>query len=294
MSNSKWEVTNEQLEQYQKDGYLFLPNFFDDDVITRFRNEANRILELVVNSSLANDRKSKRLGVNQHDDGSQSVRMVYPFMDLSRVFKRVAIDDLPTLLRPLMDDVPVSLDRASQLNYKQPLPEPIEEFDGRELTGAFPVHADWPSFSKKVPPGGFFISTLFIDACTENNGPVEVWPGTHKEEFEEEKTDLGSEVPPTRLDHDAGRKILGPAGSILIFNSRLVHSSEPNSTERPRRVAIYRHASARNVTSEVKDGSARPGGFGYPREVIESTYENEYRRLKRQGKFEDRFSAPAV
>lgn len=283
-----------QVEQFNEEGYVFLPGFFDDDKIERFRNEADRILELTVNSSLANNRQSRRLSLNNHDDGTQSVRNLQPFIDLSRVFKRVAVNDLPPLLRPLMDDKPVSMDRTSQLNYKQPLATPVEELDGAPFTGDYPVHADWPYFEGKAPtPTDFVIGSVFIDACTEDKGPLEVWPGTHKQKFEHEKTDLGAfAVPPDRIDHEAGQKVCGPAGSILLFDAKLIHSSEPNLTGEPRRIAVYRHAPAGNVENPIRDGSARPGGYGFPQAIIESTYENEYRRLKRRDKYEDRFTAP--
>lgn len=289
-------VSEEQIEQFNEEGYLFFPSFFNPEKVKRFRNEANRILELAVNSSLANKRKSQRLHLNEHDNGTQSVRNVQPFIDISRVFKRVAVNDLPPLLRPLMDDSPVSLDRTAQLNYKQPLPTPIEELEGAPFTGDYPVHADWPYFEGKAPlPSEFVIGSVFIDACTKDNGSLEIWPGSHKQKFEHEDTDLGAlAVPQERIDNQAGQRICGPAGSILFFDARLVHSSEPNTTNGPRRMAIYRHAPASNVENPIKDGSARPGGYGFPREINESTFENEYRRLKRQQEYEDRFSAPDV
>lgn len=288
-------LSQDQVEQFQKDGYLFLPGFFDDQ-IKQFKNEADRILELVVNSSLANNRMNRRLSLNGHDDGSQSVRNVQPFIDLSLVFKRMAVNFLPPLLHPLMDDKPVSLDRTSQLNYKQPLPKPVKEFDGAPFSGDYPVHADWPYFEGKAPvPANFVISSVFIDACTEDNGSLEIWPGTHEQKFDHEKTELGAfAIPQNIIDQDAGQKVCGPAGSVLLFDAKLVHSSVPNQTDGPRRLAIYRHAPKSNVETQIQDGSARPGGYGFPRAITESAYENEYRRLKRLGEYEDRFVAPTI
>lgn len=287
-------LTTDQVEQFRTEGYLFLPEFFDDDRIEQFRNEADRMLELVVNSSLANNRMSRRLSLNSHDNGSQSVRNVQPFIDLSLVFKRVAVEDLPPLLHPLMEDKPISLDRTSQLNYKQPLPEPIPELDGDPFSGNYPVHADWPYFEGKAPvPTDFIVASVFVDACTEDNGSMEIWPGTHEQTLKHEKTELGAfAIPQDGIDYEAGQKVCGPAGSVLLFDAKLIHSSVPNETSSPRRLAVYRHAPECNVETPIRDGSARPGGYGFPRAIIESTYENEYRRLKRRGEYEDRFVAP--
>lgn len=289
-------LAGEQIEQFKEDGFVFLPGFLDDETIGRLREEADRIMELAINSSLANDRKSQRLSLNDHNNGNQSVRNVQPFIDISLPFKRLAVDIIPPLLRPLMEDDPVSLDRLSQLNYKQSLPDPIPELNGAPFSGDYPVHADWPYFEgKAATPTDFVIGSVFIDECTEANGALEIWPGTHEQTFDHETTDLGAfSVPQDQVDYDGGQTICGSAGSILFFDAKLVHSSGVNSTSGPRRIAIYRHGPANNVETTIHGGSARPKGYGFPREIIETTFEHEYRRLKRNQEFEDRFSAPGA
>ena len=285
-------ITDSTVERFREDGYVFIPDFFDADDVSRFREEADRMLELILNSSLANDRTSGRLDVTEDEDGNQSVRAINPSIDLSRVFKRVAVEDLPPLLRPLLIEEPISIDITAQLNYKQPLPEPVEGLETRRADDRFPVHADWPYYEGWLPEG-IVTGIVFVDDCTPENGPIEVWPGTHRQDLEHEETDLGLAVPPDQLDHDAGETVLGPAGSVLLFDARLVHSSEPNSSDEPRRLAIYGHAPRETVEAEIEDGSARPeASTRYPMELIESTYEHEYHRLKRIGAFEDRFEAP--
>jgi hypothetical protein len=289
-------ISKEQIRQFQEEGYLFLPEAIDVDKIDRLRDEANRILELLVNSSLANDRLSERLTFNNNDNGTQSVRTAIPINDLSLVFKRIATDAFPGLLQPLTDDDPVLMEPFSQINYKQPLPEPIEEFDNSDTSEGYEPHADWPYFEGDVPLQEEFLigSIVFIDACTEDNGPLEVWPGTHKQEFKHvSKSHGGVAIQSDQFDQTGGRTILGPAGSVLFFDSRLVHSSEPNVTDKPRRLGVYRHTPASNVETDIGDGSVQVDSRSeYPFELIESAYENEYRRLKQQGEFEDRFRAP--
>lgn len=290
------EITSEeQINQFQEEGYLFLPGIFDVNYVDQLRNEADRILELIINSSLANNRRSKRLTLNS-DSETQSVREVNPINDLSHLFRHLALQDLPRLLHPITDDDVVSIDPFSQINYKQPLSKSVEEFDFSTISPGYEPHADWPYLYEKVPLKDNLLigSVVFIDDCTENNGPLELWPGTHHQEFEHEsKSHGGISIQSDLLDEDSSQKILGPAGSVLFFDSRLVHRSEPNSTDSSRRLAIYRHASASAIKADICNGSARVATEqDYPYELIESAYENEYRRLKRQDKFEDRFKAP--
>lgn len=295
-TDTKTELSEENIKEFKEKGFTVVPEFFDEEQVQTFKNEADRLLELIINSSLANNRKSRRLELNEHEDGTQSIRVIQPFIDISRVFKSVAVKELPPQIEPLMNDTAVSLDRTSQLNYKQPLPDRIPELDGVSFTGNYPVHSDRPYFEGKAPtPADFVITSLFIDTCTEYNGPLEVWPGTHRQTYEHEKTDLGAfEVPPDHVDHSGGQPIHGQSGTLVLFDARLVHSSEPNSTCGPRRLAIFRHAPENTVETQIQNGSARPGGYGFPKEIVESTYEHEYRRLKRNGEFKDQFTAPEV
>lgn len=287
--------SEEQLEQVREDGFVFLPNVFDENEVDQFRSEANRLLELTINSSIANGRRSKRLALNSEEE-TQSVRTIKPINDISLISRRLASRELPSLLDPMADDEFVSIDPFSQINYKEPLPEPVEEIDGSEVSPGYEPHSDWPYLEDKVPLEDDFLvaSIVFVDACTSDNGPLQIWPGTHEREYEHvRKNHGGISIPQDCLDQRDRREIVGPSGSVLFFDSRIVHSSEPNSTDEPRRLAIYRHSPANNVDADIMNGSARvTAESGYPYELIESAYENEYRRLKHQNEYRDRFEAP--
>lgn len=288
------DLSKDQIEQFWEDGYLFLPKVYDQEKVERFRDEADRILELLTNSTRLHNRKSRRLNVTEDEDGAQTVFSMLPFFDLSLLFKRVATDDLPELLRPLMDDEPIALSNLSQLNYKQELSEPLD-FEFQKGPDRWPVHSDWATF-KGWGPEGMFVTVVFVDECTEENGALKVWPGTHEQEFEHKVGDEGLEVSEeefeNRLDNDDSELILGPAGSVLLFDSRLVHSSGPNESDGPRRLLTYRHGPKSNVEATIKAGTARPTSpnVDYPPELIESPYENEYLRQKRAGELDERFN----
>lgn len=295
MSGTEEVPSEEHLEQVREEGFLFLPNVFDENEVDRFRSEANRLLELTINSSIANDRRSKRLALNTEGE-TQSVRTVKPINDLSLLYRRLASQELPSLLNPMADDEFVSIDPFSQINYKEPLPEPVEEIDSSEVSPGYEPHSDWHYLEDKVPLGDDFLvaSVVFVDACTADNGPLQLWPGTHEREYEHVKKNHGGiSIPQDRLDQSDRQEIVGPSGSVLFFDSRIVHSSEPNATDEPRRLAIYRHSPAKIVDSDIMNGAARVAAeSGYPFESIESAYENEYRRLKHRNEYRDRFEAP--
>ena len=53
MTNTACGLTSDQLQQFRQDGYLVLPAVFHAAEIARMRAEADRILELILNSSVA-------------------------------------------------------------------------------------------------------------------------------------------------------------------------------------------------------------------------------------------------
>jgi Phytanoyl-CoA dioxygenase (PhyH) len=85
------------------------------------------------------------------------------------------------------------------------------------------VHRDIRSFSGDMP---LLLNTLvMLDEFTADNGATYMMTGSHK--FAEKPTDSQFRA---RAD-----RALGPAGSILIFNSNLWHAGGDNVTDRPRR-----------------------------------------------------------
>ncbi len=286
-------VTTKHVDQFQEDGYVLLEDYFDADRVEEFRDEANRLLELQINASIANDRQSERFSITENAQGTQTFRQLNLLLDLTRLFKNLAIEELSDLLAPLMSDNPISIDRTAKLNYKQPLPEPIDAIEAGRSDDRYPVHSDWDYYEGTYPEG-IITTIVFLDDTVADSGPLEVWPGTHTTRYEHDIIEgLGRQVPDDVLDHDAGEQVTGPAGSVLMFDCRMVHSSGPNVSGRPRRFLIYGHAPESNVEAPIADGSARPESAGsYPQELIESTYENEYYRKKRRGEYTDQFSAP--
>lgn len=288
------DIDNEKRDRFREQGFLFIPNYFDHERVEKFREEAERILELVINSSIALDRKSGRLELVNSESG-KTIRAVNPASDLSKVFRDVAVEDLPELHHSICGDKYASIDRTLQLNYKQSLTDSLENLTAESGNESYPVHADKPfyeDFYSAGHPTDVITSAVFIDKCTEQNGAIEVWPGTHKKEIRHERNESGMSVPRSALDHNDSVAVTGPPGSLLLFDYRLVHSSSKNETENPRRVAIYGHAPTKNVSHPITDGTVRiPGTTNPSEELIESTYEHEYYRRKRHGDFEDVWSS---
>lgn len=277
------KLSKSQLEKFERDGYLVLESVFNEQEIQRMREESNYILELIMNSSIAHSRKSGRLDWNNHADGRQYVRKIQPVNDLSLYLSGVSEDDrLLSPMRQIMRCEPLLMEE--KLNYKQPLLTPVPDIDIREGDDRFPIHNDWAYFSAQNYPQDIMSSAISIDACTPDNGPLHVWPGTHKTHLEHVQGEIGWEVKGGLIDPEEGIDILAPAGSVMFFHTLLIHNSRPNQTDHPRRLMIYSHFPSRNdFCFDMRNGPAR---------LKESPWEEQYHRLKDAGHYQDQFKAP--
>ena len=266
-----------------RDGYVVLPGVFRPDEVAAMREDADFILELVVNSSLANQRQSRRLDIRRQRDGALVVRKIQPIADLGLHLANVAHDRrLTGPMAAFMDDEPVLLEE--KLNYKQPLPAlPQAHFFRTPADDdRFPVHNDWAYFKHNGYPKTTVSSAVAIDDLHEGNGQILVFPGTHVRHVEHLRVRNGLEVPPGTVDARDAVPVSAPAGSVLLFHSCLVHTSNPNESGKPRRVVIYSHfPKAAGIGFDIRNG---------PNRLRESPWEWRYQRLKDAGAFVDAFS----
>ncbi len=277
------ELSREQIDFFSENGYLIIENVFSQEEVAALQAEADYLLELILNSSLMNDRPSGRLDWRRTSQGVQMVRKIQPVNDLSLAFSRAIADErVVDPLRQIMGEEPVLMEE--KLNYKQPLPNDVEGLPIRDMDDYFPVHNDWAYYAAQHYPQSVLSSALLLDACTADNGPLRIWPGSHREHLEHQRMENGLEVKPERIDHAGGIDMIAPAGSFMIFHVLVVHNSRPNTSGKPRRLMIYSHyPQSFNMPFDVRNSPTR---------LRESPYEREYMRAKERGAFRDVFIAP--
>jgi ectoine hydroxylase-related dioxygenase (phytanoyl-CoA dioxygenase family) len=276
-------LTDEQVASYREDGYVLVEDAFDDAEVARMQAESDRLLELAVNSSRANDRQSGRLDVVEDDDGEQMVRKLQPVDDLSLLWTQIeeeireGVEDIYGEEAGLLEE---------KLNYKQPLPEPVEWLAADRATSAFPVHNDWAYYQSQGYPQSTLSAAVLVDDATREKGPLHVWPGTHERHRDHERVEgLGLQVPAEEVPGE-GHDLLADAGSVVFFSSLLVHSSRPNASDDPRRLMIYSHypeSDGEDIAFDERNGPTR---------FHEQPHEHEYLRQRADGEVEAPFDAP--
>ena len=72
---------------------------------------------------------------------------------------------------------------------------------------------------------------IAVDDFTEMNGGTAILPGSHREQFA--LSEIGSDALNMRLTDD-GYRFIAPAGSVLMYHPRTLHSTMPNFSDLPR------------------------------------------------------------
>jgi ectoine hydroxylase-related dioxygenase (phytanoyl-CoA dioxygenase family) len=84
---------------------------------------------------------------------------------------------------------------------------------------------------------------VIIDDMGEENGPLMVFPGSHRGPIHDHHADgvfCGAiSLAACGLDMKDAVKLTGPAGSISLHHVRAVHGSAPNRSPRDRRLMFY-------------------------------------------------------
>jgi len=86
---------------------------------------------------------------------------------------------------------------------------------------------------------------LMVDEVTEENGPLEVWPGTHRgvihDLWEGDRFAGAVREDFARTCQENAVRCIGPAGSVCLMHTRLLHGSAPNLSPDPRTlfIAVY-------------------------------------------------------
>lgn len=248
-------LTDRQRQEYNERGYLVLPAVFDRQETAAMAVESDRLVDLLVNASLACAEVSPRIDLRR--DGEDIVLLkVQPLADISPLLQAVSTDD--RLLQPMRDLLgcePLLLEE--KLNGKERLGGHVGGLEVRPAPPGFPFHTDLHYFYLDGYPPETLSSAIAIDECTRANGALRVVPGSHLRDWP-----LASEWPPY-LDEayfpaSAQVYLECPAGTVVLFHSKLAHASSPNTTSEPRRLLIYSHyPSTHQVEPDARNRTLR-------------------------------------
>jgi ectoine hydroxylase len=209
------KLTPEQLERFDRDGYLFFPGLFSAEEMA--------VLKAEVPSLYAQHRPEII-----REKGSDAVRTVFAAHLMNEAFAKLGRH--PRMIEPVQQlfGEPVYMHQF-KVNGKQ-------AFDG----DVWQWHQDYGTWKADddMPEARAMNVSVFLDEVNEFNGPLLFIPGSHKAGALEASHDLSTTSYPlwtidekTITDLVARGGIVapkGPPGSMLLFHSCLVHGSPSN------------------------------------------------------------------
>ena len=234
------KLTAEQHVQFDRDGYLFFPGLFKPEEV---KTLTDAVPELY----------SRREAYNVREKGKDAVRINFAAHMVSEPFARLARH--PRMVAPVQEllDEPLYMHQF-KVNGKM-------AFEG----DVWQWHQDYGTWlnDDMMPTERAMNVAIFLDDVNEHNGPLMFIPGSHKKGVVEAKHDLTTTSYPLwtvdnalietlveraggKSSYDAeGRTVgggivspKGPAGSMILFHSCLVHASGSNLSPW-HRVSVY-------------------------------------------------------
>ncbi len=224
------KLTPEQRAQFDRDGYLFFPGLFS--------TEETRVLVDAVPALY-----DRREAFNVREKGKDAVRTNFAAHMYSEPFAKLARH--PRMIEPVQDLLNEELYMHQfKINGKM-------AFEG----DVWQWHQDYGTWlnDDMMPTERAMNIAIFLDDVTEHNGPLMFIPGSHKKGVVDAKHDLTTtSYPLWTVDNDLIRQLVqrgggknggivspkGPAGSMILFHSCLVHASGSNLSPF-NRVAVY-------------------------------------------------------
>ena len=234
-------LTLEQRNRFEKEGYLFFPSLFSQEEVQYL---AATVPELY----------KRREEYNYREKESDVVRTNFAAHLYSKPFAKLARH--PRMIKPVESLLQENLYMHQfKINGKM-------AFEG----DVWQWHQDYGTwFNDDLMPSARAMNVaVFLDEVTEFNGPLLFIPGSHKKGVIKAKHDLTTtSYPLWTIDNDLIKQLIdraggiksgivspkGPAGSMIIFHSCLVHASS-NNLSPFNRISVYLSLCA--VTNHIR------------------------------------------
>ncbi len=219
-------LTQTQIEQYNRDGCLVLPNRLPDAWLTRLRDEIARFEEEAKGLTASNDRLDLE---DSHTPADPRLRRIKLPHLISDTVRELMLSDL--ILAPARDLIGPDLRlHTTKLNMK---------------SAGFGAAVEWHQDYAFYPHTNDDILAIgvCIDDMAEENGPLMVYPGSHLGPIHDHHADgvfAGAiDMSQSGLNPTDAVALSGPAGSLSIHHGRAVHGSALNRSDRPRRILFF-------------------------------------------------------
>lgn len=219
-------LSPDRIASYDEKGYLVLENQIPPEWIAKIRDEIQRFETEAATMTASNDRLDLE---DSHSPQNPRLRRIKLPHTISDVVRELMYSD--HILAPARDLIGPDLRlHTTKLNMKS-----------AGYGAAVEWHQDY-AFYPHTNDDILAIGVLIDDMASEN-GPLMVYPGSHKGPVYDHHVDgvfAGAMLPEDNgLNPADAVQITGPAGSVSIHHGRIVHGSALNTSDHPRRILFF-------------------------------------------------------
>lgn len=256
---NKYLLSKQQINQFNKEGYLIISNIFSSDEIDMIKNDIESAYELV----------QQQLNLTKTRPGVHTIRLPGADRDFASAQIFIKDDEKPVVnficwiggVKPALIDfgrdkritTPVAqllgsneiIHLTNQAHYKMP-GDKVKFSWHQDIEARTSQDRKWQDINKR---GSFVQVFTAVDKITKENGPLIIVPGSHKEDLQLKKigeTNVDRFIKQKEqfikqkfpdLDQISTAVLLEP-GDILFMHPLLLHKSDINHSETSRKVFI--------------------------------------------------------
>ena len=209
-------LTREQIQGFQEDGYLVVERLFAPEEVKAL---VDNFMQIRAEGPIPGCFEPTDPEEADGDILKLYPRMMHPHRVNELALRYLLDDRLEDILTDLFGEEPLA---AQSMLYFKPAGA-----KGQAL------HQD--NFYLKVEPGTCIAAWVALDEADQENGGLEIVPGTHDMELfcpEEADSDVSftRDYVPVPEGLESVPVVMQP-GDVLFFNGQLVHGSQPNSSK---------------------------------------------------------------